>query len=362
MFKYFTILLLLSAWMITSCEKSSVFTIKGEIKGLKDSEFYLIRQEGEQLEFDTIKVDNGKFSFEGDAKNPDIYMLSFPSVERPIPVFIEPGTFTVSGDIKSPYQLSIKGGEMQEQFDGFNKLAEPMSNLYYALNSEYNVAAHTNDTTEMNHVQYRIDTLTKQFISRTDQYITSLSPGICKAYLISANMLVNPDVKKLEEITKDFSDELKLNKYSVKIFETLENARKTGVGAVAPLFVLKDIAERDISLESYKGKFVLVDFWASWCAPCRKENPELVKIYQEFHGANFDMLGVSIDNNAAAWKQAVLDDRLSWPQVIDNKEVCNKQYGFMSIPSNVLVGPDGKIVAKNIFGKELRQKLSEVLK
>jgi len=144
--------------------------------------------------------------------------------------------------------------------------------------------------------------------------------------------------------------------------------RQTGdgwIGKQAPDLTLPDAGGHDISLASYKGKYLLVDFWASWCGPCREENPNVVKAYGEFKNKNFTILGVSLDKDKDAWEQAVQADKLDWKQVSDLKFWNSKAvdvFKFQSIPFNVLIDPQGKIIGQSLRGDELENKLKEVLK
>ena len=148
--------------------------------------------------------------------------------------------------------------------------------------------------------------------------------------------------------------------------ENIEIAKKTGVGKIAMDFTQDDTLGKPVSLSSLRGRYLLVDFWASWCGPCRAENPNLVKVFHKYKDKGFHILGVSLDRpgQKEKWMKAIHDDGLEWTQVSDlqfwNNAVA-KQYGIQAIPQNLLLDPEGKIIAKNIRGEELEQKVSEVV-
>jgi peroxiredoxin len=143
-----------------------------------------------------------------------------------------------------------------------------------------------------------------------------------------------------------------------------QSTGNTWVGKTVPELVMPDVNGKDVSITSFRGKFVLIDFWASWCGPCRMENPNVVKAYNEFKGKNFTILGVSLDKDKDAWKKAIAQDHLSWTQMSDLK-YWNSQavetFGFQGIPFNVLVDPSGKVIAESLRGEDLDSKLKQVL-
>jgi peroxiredoxin len=177
---------------------------------------------------------------------------------------------------------------------------------------------------------------------------------------------ISPDVAVIESMFKKLSARVRNMQLGKEFRKFLSDQKDLNPGAKAPVFVQNDTAGNPVNLASFKGKYVLIDFWASWCGPCRETNPELVKIFDEFKGRNFTILGISLDgvDGKSAWLKAIKDDGLSWPQVSDLKHWENevaKLYSIRKIPQSFLIDPDGIIIARDLETKELMEKLKQVL-
>jgi peroxiredoxin len=179
------------------------------------------------------------------------------------------------------------------------------------------------------------------------------------------NMMEGMDDSTLNQLYSGLDTAIQHSTFGEQIGTRLAMEKKTSIGQQAPDFTMNDTTGTPVSLSSFRGKYVLVDFWASWCGPCREENPNVVKAYNEYKGKDFTILGVSLDKTKDAWEKAIKDDHLTWNHVSDLQYWDNaaaKLYGVQAIPANFLIDPSGKIIAKNLRGDKLDKELAQVLK
>ena len=276
------------------------------------------------------------------------------SANQQIKIFIaENTTINVTGSVAQFHALKIDDASENSLFESFKSKSHQLSGEYRkALDAS---GADRKDKNNPHYVKYqsRLDSLTLNFVKNNSES-TAASLAMIDTYLGDA------EKKRAATAYKLLSAKAKNGVYAKRIKQFIDTEIAIKKGNLAPNFVLNDFAKKPVSLKDYRGRFVFLDFWASWCPPCRAENPFLKQL-QSKYGKDIEFVSVSMDASETAWKLAVRVDRLTWTQLNDprstNGEVADS-YGIKALPFSCIVDPDGKIVATKLRGHELEQFLS----
>ncbi|MCD0490200.1 AhpC/TSA family protein [Pedobacter sp. MC2016-14] len=363
---------------LLGCAQSSDFNLMGKVNPLNvPTKAYLVyRLEGKQV-IDSAVVTNGAFQFKGVSEGPLQAQLLLDHAGKGIStlgrtadvkaLYLEPGTVTLTAT-DSVKKAKITGSKINAEFDKYSALLTGPEKAMAALNAEYASAPEDKkkDNAFRSDLQQRFEKFASEREAIQNTYIKQNPNSYFSLEALTESAGNGIDVEKVEPVFKSLSPAVRASKAGVSFAKAIEAARNTSVGAIAPDFTQNDVNDKPVKLSDFKGKYVLIDFWASWCGPCRAENPNVVKAYNEYKDKNFTVLGVSLDQPGKkdAWLGAIAADGLTWTQVSDLKFWNNavaKQYGINSIPQNFLVDPSGKIVGKNLRGADLTKKLEELL-
>ena len=357
------------------------YVIKGKLGNLgAPAKIFLVYNVGTQRVTDSSAVKNGVFEMAGqvDDITQAVLVMDYKGTglqsfvpNAPVdsaPVFLEQGTITISST-DSLYKAKFTGTRANEDYDRYKVAIKPLNEAVKALNAEYASAPVAKQGSQefrdylikkQSALQQQAKDINNKFIAdNPDSYI-----GL-QTLIDAMNSEAYPDAQNLQIRFSGLTKALRESKAGVAYQKRLDAMKSVSVGAIAPDFAQPDTSGVPVKLSSFKGKYVFLDFWASWCGPCRNENPNVVKAYNKYKGENFTILSVSLDQTGkkSDWLKAIHDDGLTWNHVSDLKFWANDAallYSVRAIPQNFLIDPSGKIIARNIFGDDLQKKLAEI--
>ncbi|AWI26925.1 TlpA disulfide reductase family protein [Flavobacterium pallidum] len=386
------LLILLASMAAVSCKKAgeNEFIITADAKGVADgTEVFLVKQDstGRIVNVDTAKVQGGKFEFEGKVTEPTQHYIKMQEkgkteqqskyANQGFTLILEQGDINVQVDKDTLQKSKVTGTLSNDSFAEYLELPvlKKVKAYEQANQKKYTAAMQKNDTATMGEIIRKYKPLSEAVKKESLKFIEKNPKSYYSLLFLSQNLREkDADLNKLQKDFDNLDPSLKKTYIGKKVKEMIPQIKqfqeanaKSGpaVGTAAPEFSAPTPDGKTLSLKQAMGKVTLVDFWASWCGPCRKESPNVVALYNEFHAKGLNIISVSLDQDAAKWKEAIAADKLAWAHVSNLKqwkEPIAMQYNVKSIPATFLLDSRGIIVAKDLQGEALKEKVASLLK
>jgi peroxiredoxin/cell fate (sporulation/competence/biofilm development) regulator YlbF (YheA/YmcA/DUF963 family) len=360
-------LLLTGLLVLASCGQSDEYKVNGTVEGVTEGQAVLQKIDAQgPVPIDTTEIVDGSFTFTGSIEFPELHLIYIDDNKMPVAFFLENSTISINADLENMQESEVTGSEINNIFADFND-SVPSNDRAQSLQQEFMDARQSGDQVKMQELAAEYQTIMQEQQQYYRDFVMNNTDNVVGAFL-AMNMAGSMEMEELEELVAKLKANLPGHPYVAEVEKMLEpmKKQKAAEGAIevdkaAPGFTLTDIDGNEVSLESFKGKYVLLDFWASWCKPCREENPNLVKAYNEFGGENFEIVGVSLDKTEEPWLKAIEEDNMTWTLLHDPQGDVANTYGVQSIPFTLLLDKEGVIIEKNLRGDALQQKLEELL-
>lgn len=361
---YLALISIVIASCSTEPDATTEFSVTVELDGAEEGTFYLTKGRGSQGVLVDSADASGLVKFTGTVDFPEVYYVSLKGKRGNMEVFVDAADILVTGHIDSVRKINITGSPAQDELNAFNKETGVFDEQLEKLYADYRTAYQEKNEELSEQLGEQMGTLREDKLDFTYNYILENSASVVAAFLALQNNYYF-ELSQLEAIVLGYDPSIAESGYVKALKERVETLQSVAIGKPFIDFTMNNTEDVPVAFSSLlTGKYVLVDFWAAWCGPCRKENPNVVAVFNDYKDKGFNIVGISLDKDKDRWLKAIEDDKLIWSHVSDLQywaSAAAKLYGVNSIPHSILLDSEGIIIAKNLRGQELRDKIAELL-
>jgi peroxiredoxin len=349
-----------------ACNQTPDYKISVSITSADGKAYLSNRINGEWVKLDSAKLHKGAAKFRGHVENPDICYLSVSNSTQKLPFFIENSDILILGTLDSLSAAKVSGSAVQDEYQKLQIQLDSLDKKGTALFNQSKEMEKAGNKAKADSLMVQSDAVFTSIDNQQKDYIKANPASWISPYLLS-RVYYDMESDVLEGFLKGLDTKLDSVPSVVTLKDRVAKLKTVAIGQTAPDFTMNDVEGNPVKLSDVysKNEYTLIDFWASWCGPCRHENPNVVATFAKYSNKGFGVMGVSLDNDAEKWKKAIADDKLTWPHVSDLQKWKNQAaalYCINSIPSNILVDKTGKIIGRNLREEKLRETIAGLLK
>ncbi len=352
--------------LMASCTNEPHYTITGKIEG-SDTVTFLIqkREAGKLVTIDSAVSRKGSFKIKGGAIDyPQLIQFVAKGKGLRTSFYIENAEISITGRLDSLFNAKISGSKTQDEYQSFINSNKLLSERYSNAYANYQTSSQTGDKPKVAEYENEIKTIQGEMTALQKEFVRN-NPGSFVAPSILNSLSYSMEAEEIESYLKPMDSIVARIPVIMSLKERVAVMKTVVVGQKAPDFTMNDVNGNPVTLSSKIGsRLLLIDFWAAWCGPCRQENPNVARVFNEYKNKGFDIIGVSLDSKKEDWIKAISDDKLTWTHVSDllrGNNAAAKLYAINVIPSNFLLDEKGIIIARNLTGEALFNKVKEVL-